>query len=84
MLESGSSGSVRGASRNGRPYREPRGFADLQGRSSERTRSARKRSSTNAEVAPMRRSLAATERKTAQSAAALGTWLHFSGRERSV
>jgi hypothetical protein len=24
MLESGSSGSVRGASRNGRPYREPR------------------------------------------------------------
>ena len=23
MLESGSSGSVRGASRNGRPYREP-------------------------------------------------------------
>jgi hypothetical protein len=24
MLESGSSGSVRGASRNGRPYREPK------------------------------------------------------------
>jgi hypothetical protein len=31
-----------------------------------------KRSSTNAEVAPMRRSLAATERKTAQAAAASG------------
>jgi hypothetical protein len=26
MLESGSSGSVRGASSNGRPYREPRPF----------------------------------------------------------
>ena len=49
-----------------------RPFADLQGRSSERARSARKRSSTNAEVAPMRRSLAATERKTAQAAAASG------------
>jgi hypothetical protein len=29
----------------------------------------------------MRCSPAATERKTAQSAAALGTWLRFSGRE---
>ena len=29
MLESGSSGSVRGASSNGRPYREPRPFAVL-------------------------------------------------------
>jgi hypothetical protein len=28
MLESGSSGSVRGASRNGRPYREPRSEAE--------------------------------------------------------
>jgi hypothetical protein len=27
MLESGSSGSVRGASSNGRPYREPRSTA---------------------------------------------------------
>jgi hypothetical protein len=46
MLESGSSGSVRGASSNGRPYREPRPFAALQGRPYERAGSARKRSST--------------------------------------
>jgi hypothetical protein len=45
MLESGSSGSVRGASSNGRPYREPRPFAGLRGRPYERTVSARKRSS---------------------------------------
>ena len=30
MLESGSSGSVRGASSNGRPYREPRLEGDVQ------------------------------------------------------
>ena len=29
MLESGSSGSVRGASRNGRPYREPAPEGDI-------------------------------------------------------
>jgi hypothetical protein len=32
MLESGSSGSVRGASSNGRPYREPRPILDLSGK----------------------------------------------------
>ena len=32
MLESGSSGSVRGASSNGRPYREPGPGADLRDR----------------------------------------------------
>ena len=31
MLESGSSGSVRGASSNGRPYREPRPSAVMVG-----------------------------------------------------
>jgi hypothetical protein len=32
MLESGSSGSVRGASSNGRPYREPPPNCDVHGR----------------------------------------------------
>ena len=31
MLESGSSGSVRGASSNGRPYRGPAPFCDIPG-----------------------------------------------------
>ena len=43
MLESGSPGSARGASSNGRPYREPRPFAALLDRPHERARSARKR-----------------------------------------
>jgi hypothetical protein len=39
MLESGSSGSVRGASSNGRPYREPRPFAAVPDQPYERTES---------------------------------------------
>jgi len=35
MLESGSSGSVRGASSNGRPYREPRSVVDRHRRNRE-------------------------------------------------
>jgi hypothetical protein len=45
MLESGSSGSVRGVLSNEHPYREPRPIAALQDRPCERAESVRKRSS---------------------------------------